>query len=105
MNDEIAEAFTSSFIILNSSFALSHLRHVTMRPRNHVDADDLADATGGFGTGVDRRADGRDVALERDRHEPAADLVLLNELHVRRLQRRIACLNGRYDALGFDQSD
>ena len=51
-----------------------------MRARDDVDGDDFADAAAGFGAGVDRGANGRDVALERDRHQAAADLVLLDEL-------------------------
>ena len=36
----------SSFILPPSSFSSAHLRHVAVRARDHVDADDLADASG-----------------------------------------------------------
>src|SRR5690348_2225740 len=72
----------------------AHLRYVAVRARDNVDADDLADPAAGLGAGVDRGADGGDVALERDRDQPATDLVLLDERHVRRLQRRVARLDG-----------
>ena len=42
--------------------------------------------------------DGGDVALERDRDQAAADLVLLNERDVGGLERRVARLDGRDQA-------
>ena len=74
-------------------------------PGDDVDADDFADFAAGFGAGVDGRANGGHVAVERDGDQAAADLVLLDEVHVGRLQRRVHGLDGRHDALGLDQSD
>src|SRR4051812_172571 len=80
--------------------ASAHLGDVVVRTRDHVDRHDLADAPAGFGAGVDRSADGGDVAAEGDRDQAAADLVLLDELHVRCLQRRVARLDGGDESLG-----
>jgi len=70
-----------------------------------VDADDFPDAAAGFGAGVDGGAYRGDVAAQRDRHQPAADLVLLDERHVGGLESRVARFDRRDDAFGFDQSD
>jgi hypothetical protein len=92
----------SDFEFRISAQRLSHLRHIRMRPWDDVDGEDFADAPGGFGAGVDRGADGGYVTFQGDRDQPAADLVLLVELHVGRLERRVAGLDGRHDAFGFD---
>src|SRR5258706_15138600 len=102
MKDETDESPDSSFILLPSSFGLSHLRHVAVRARDHVYADDLTDAAGCFGAGVNGGADGGDVAAQRDRDQAASDLVLLDEGDVRGLERRVAGLDCCYDSLGFD---
>src|SRR5436305_14483808 len=70
-----------------------------------MDRDDFADSSRRLSAGIDGGANGRHVAAQGDGHQAAADLVLLDELDVRRLQRRIARLDGGHDALGFDQSD
>src|SRR5688500_12659082 len=84
---------------------LPHLRDVLVRPRDHVDADDLADPTGGLGAGVDRGAHGGDVAAQGDRDQAAADLALVDEPHVGGLEGRVARLDGGDDAARLDQSD
>src|SRR5258708_3618608 len=92
---------------IGSSIAnlLSHPRHVRVRTGNDVDGDDFADAAGGFGAGIHRGANRGDVTLEGDGDQAAADLVLFDEGDIRGLECRVARLDGRDDALGFDQSD
>jgi hypothetical protein len=85
--------------------ALPHLGDIAVWARDDVDAHNLADATGGFGACIDGGADGGDIAFERNRDQAAADLVLLDELHVRCLEGRIARFDGGDDAFGFDQSN
>src|SRR5437868_7057722 len=84
---------------------LSHLCHILMRPWNHVNRYDPAHPSGCLSTGIDGGANRRYVAAECDGHQAAADLVLLDEFDVGRLQRCIARLDGGDDAFGFDQSD
>ena len=78
----------------------------TCRPSSKVSSSSWLAATrstaGGFSAGVHRGANRGDVALERDRDQAAADLVLLDECDVGGLERRIARLYRRYDSLGFD---
>ena len=76
-----------------------------MRPWDDVDADDFTDTAAGFGTGIHRGAHGGDIAAHRDRHESAANLMLVDERDVGRLQRRIQRLDRRNNPLGFDHSD
>src|SRR5262245_7367427 len=103
MKHETSGFMSSCF--MSSRLCSSHLRHFAVRARDDVDADDLADPTGGLSPGIDGRADGGDIALERDRHQAAADLVRLDELDVGGLEGRIARLDRGHDALGLDQSD
>src|SRR6185437_13482473 len=84
---------------------LSHFRHVRVRSWDDVDGDDFADAARGFGAGVNRRADRGDISAKGDGDEAAADLVLLDELDVRRLEGRVAGFDRRDDSFGFDQTD
>src|SRR5207245_6567540 len=84
---------------------LAHFGNIGMRAWNHVYGDDLAHTAGGFSACIDGGANGRHVATESDGHQAAADLVLLDELDVGRLERCIAGLDGGDDAFGFDQSD
>src|SRR6185437_9698844 len=100
--------FPFPFGFRNSGFGfnpLAHLRHVRVRAGDDVDGDDFSDAPAGFGPGVDRGADSGDVTLEGDRDQAAADLVLLDERNVRGFKGGVEGLDGRHDALGFDQSD
>src|SRR6185312_4106942 len=87
---------------LNSS---THLRHVRVGSGDDVDGDDFTDAARGLCAGVNRGTDSGDVAPKGDRDQAAADLVLLDELHVRRLEGRVAGFDGCDDSLGFDQTD
>ena len=59
----------------------------------------------GFGAGIDGGANGGDIALERDRHQAAANLVLLDERDIGGLEGRVTRFDRGHDALGLDQSD
>ena len=69
---------------------------VLVRAGDHLDADDLADPAGRRGAGVDGRLHRRHVAGHERRDQAAADLVPADQVHVRRLQHRVA---------GLDQGD
>jgi hypothetical protein len=69
-----------------------------------VHADHLADSTSGFRAGIDRGANSGDIAAQRDRHEARAHLVLLDELDVSGLERRIARFDRGDQTLGLDQT-
>ena len=66
-----------------------------MRPRDDLHADDLADAAGRRGAGVDGRLDRGHVADDQGRHQAAADLLPADQRHVRRLQHGVARLDQR----------
>mgnify|MGYP000028131173 CR=1 FL=1 len=59
-----------------------------MRAGDDMDRDDLAHAASRFRAGIHRGANRGNVAPEGDRDETRADLVLFNEHHIGRLQRR-----------------
>jgi hypothetical protein len=54
-----------------------------------MDGDDFSNASARFGTGIDGRANGRDITPEGDCDQSASDLVLLDERDVRRFECRI----------------
>ena len=60
----------------------SQLRDVFVGTGDDVDADDFADAAGGFSAGIDGGLDGGDIAFDGDRDQARADLVLADELDV-----------------------
>jgi hypothetical protein len=99
------DVFDSSFILLSSSFDSAHLRHIVMRARDDVYADDFADPAGGFCAGIDGGANGGDITLESDGDQAAADLVLFDKSDIRRFEGGIARFDSGHDALGLNQSD
>src|SRR5262245_59235580 len=72
-----------------------HDAQVLVRPRDDLHADDLADAAGGGGAGIDRCLDRGDVADHKGRHHTAADLAPVHQRHVGGLHHGIAGLNQR----------
>ena len=73
-----------------------NLLEVVRRPRNDVDADELADAAGRGRACVGGRFHGSDVAAHDGGDQPGIDLLPADEDHVRGLHHRIG---------GFDHAD
>ena len=78
---------------------------VSVRPRDEVRADELADALRGLGTGFDGRFDAADVAFDNHGDEATADLNLANEGDVRRFDHGVAGFDAANIALGFYHAD
>ncbi len=73
-----------------------------MRARDNMDGDDLADLLRPTRSGFDRRFDRRDVAPYDGGDEPAAGLLIGDQLDLGRLDHRIGRLDHGGVALGLD---
>src|SRR5690606_26132751 len=76
-----------------------------VRTGDDVRADELADALGRLGAGVDRRLDAADVAFDHDGDKAAADLYLANDGDVRRFDHGVAGFDAADIATGFYHTD
>src|SRR5690242_422408 len=81
-----------------------HRVDVGVRPRDHVDRDDLAHALGGALASLGRRLHGRDVAADDRGDVAAAGLLVADELDLRGLDHGIGGLDHADEALHFDHS-
>src|SRR5688500_2422470 len=81
-----------------------HPAEFVVRARDDVDRDDLPDAAGRFGAGVERGLHRRDVPAHERRDHAAAGLVPAHHFHVRRLQHRVAALHQGDEAFAFQQA-
>src|SRR4051812_29024185 len=115
MNDLCSSVFICGFISLpcarcsrrdaRADLALGHhSAQLIVRAGDDVHADDLSDAAGGFGAGVDGGLHRRNVSAHERRHHAAAGLVPPHHFHVRRLEHRIAALNQGDEAFAFEQT-
>ena len=86
-----AHAFQASLVT-----AWEEPLHFRVRPRDHVDRDQLADAAGRGGAGVGGRLHGADIAAHQHRYIPRADVFLADERDVGGLDHRVG---------GFHRSD
>ena len=82
-----------------------HALDLGVRPRNHVDGDEFADAAGRGGTGVGRGLDRADVAAREHRDVAGADVLLADEHDVGGLDHRIGGFDGADQAAGFNHSE
>src|SRR5689334_6204908 len=81
-----------------------HRVDVGVRPRDHVDRDDLAHALGGALAGLGGGLHGRDVAAHDRGDVAAAGLLVAHELDLRRLDHGIGGFDHADEALHFDHS-
>src|SRR5512140_2270846 len=81
-----------------------HRVDVGVRPRDHVDRHDLADALRGALAGLGRRLDGRDVATHDCGHVAAAGLLVTDELDLGRLDHGVGGFDHADETLDFDHS-
>src|ERR1044071_4829282 len=77
---------------------------VGVRPRDHVDRHDLADALGGALAGLGRRLDRGDVAAHDRGHVAAAGLLVPDELDLGGLDHRVGGLDHADDTFDLDHS-
>ena len=77
---------------------------IAMGTGNNVHADQFAHALGcrtaRFHSGLHRA----DVAANHHRHQTAAHMLLADEMHVRRFDHRVGCLNRTDQTLGFNHT-
>src|SRR5215468_8180576 len=77
---------------------------VGVRPRDHVDRHDLADALGGALAGLGRRLDRGDVAAHDRGHVAAAGLLVPDELDLGGLDHRVGGLDHADKTFDLDHS-
>ena len=75
-----------------------------MRPRDHVDRDDLADALCRALARFGRRLDGRDIAAHHRGDVPATGLLVADELDLGRLDHRVGGFDHADETFDFDHS-
>jgi len=77
---------------------------LTVRPRNNVNADQLANPAGSGRACVRRCLYGTDIAADEHGHITGTDILFADKPNVCSLYHGIGCLHGAYETFGLDHS-
>jgi hypothetical protein len=82
-----------------------HAFNFGMRAGYHMDANQLANASGGRRTCIGGSFHCSDVAADKYRHVACADVFLTEELYVRRFHHRVSCFHRANEPFGFNHAE